>query len=248
VFNISYENSNSLKISEQDAYLAISTRMLLQLFSSKRILDDIIGNYKPPSPWDILALIAKYENKKLEDAIVILVINRLHNTMSDRNDRLNKNSLFYKTLTNIGDLSLWKTFVISCCTAMTAGPIENFIAESSRKRVFLLVSSLKPPTITYDSIIKDNDINNFNISDLMRSFHNTLENLYKKAFSYTSDEAKQIVWAVLTHKLLDLYKPIKSTLTSDKGSLLTEMILSFNTSSSMTIKNTYQRMINLWQQ
>ncbi|CAG8628264.1 11632_t:CDS:2 [Paraglomus brasilianum] len=250
VFNISYENGNSLRISEQDTYLAVGTRMFLQLSSGEKTLDHIIGNYEPPPPWDVLALIAKYEDKKLEDATVILVIDGLHNTMSDRNDGLNKNSSFYKTLTNIGDLSLWKTFVISCCTATTAGPIENFIAESSRKHVFLPVSSLKPPTVTHGGIAKDvfdisnpiirllvsdcgghgralevlqdlllqDDINNFNISDLMGSLRNTLENLYKKAFSYTSDEAKQIVQAVLTCKLLDLYQPIeiKSTLTPDK--------------------------------
>ncbi|CAG8558329.1 3630_t:CDS:1 [Racocetra fulgida] len=250
VFNVSYENGSSLRISEQDTYLAVGTRMLLQLFFGERTLDDIIGNYEPPSPWDVLALIAKYEDKKLEDATVILVVDGLHNTMSDRGDGLNKNSLFYKTLSNIGDLSLGKTFVISCCTATTAGPIENFIVNSLRKRVFLPVSSLKPPTITYDGITKDvfdvsnpiikllvsdcgghgralevlqdslsrDNINNLNISDLMGSLRNTLENLYKKAFSYTSDEAKQIVRAVLTHKLLDLYQPIeiKSTLTPDK--------------------------------
>ncbi|RIB03079.1 hypothetical protein C2G38_2289216 [Gigaspora rosea] len=249
VFNISYENGNSLRISEQDAYLAVGTRMLLQLFSGERTLDNLIGNYEPPSPWDVLALIAKYEDKKLEDATVILVVDGLHNIMSDINDGLNKNSSFYRTLTNIGDLSLSKTFVISCCTVTTAGPIENFIAESSRKRVFLPVPSLKPPTVTHGGIIKDvfdisdpiirllvsdcgghgralevlqdslshDNIHNFNISDLMGSLRNTLENLYKKAFSYTSDEAKQIVRAVLTHKLLDLYQPIiKPTLTPDK--------------------------------
>ncbi|CAG8774095.1 42730_t:CDS:2 [Gigaspora margarita] len=229
VFNIRYENGNSLRISEQDAYLAVGTRMLLQLCSGERTLDDIIGNYEPPSPWDVLALIAKYEDKKLKDATVILVVDGLHNIMSNRNDGLNKNSSVYRTLTNIGDLSLSKTFVISCCTATTAGPIENFIAESSRKRVFLPVPSLKPPTVTHNGIIKDvfdiilenslsqDNINNFNISDLMGSLRNTLENLYKQAFSYTSDEAKQIVRAVLTHKLLDLYQPIiKSTLTPDK--------------------------------
>ncbi|RHZ69343.1 hypothetical protein Glove_284g6 [Diversispora epigaea] len=250
VFNVSYENGNSLRMSEQDTYLAIGTRMLLQLTSGERTLDNIIGNYEPPSPWDVLALIAKYENKKLEDATVILVVDGLHNIMSDRNDGLNKNSSFYETLINIGDLSLWKTFVISCCTATTVEPIENFIAESTRKRVFLPVSSLKPPTVTHDGISKDvfdisnpiirllvsdcgghgralevlqdsllqNGITNFNISDLMGSIRNTLENLYEKAFSYTSDEAKQIVRAVLTHKRLHLYQPIeiKSTLTPDK--------------------------------
>ncbi|CAG8793617.1 12949_t:CDS:2, partial [Gigaspora rosea] len=110
VFNISYENGNSLRISEQDAYLAVGTRMLLQLFSGERTLDNLIGNYEPPSPWDVLALIAKYEDKKLEDATVILVVDGLHNIMSDINDGLNKNSSFYRTLTNIGDLSLSKTF------------------------------------------------------------------------------------------------------------------------------------------
>ncbi|CAG8491841.1 6234_t:CDS:2, partial [Dentiscutata erythropus] len=123
---------------------------------------------------DVLALIVKYKNKKLENAIVVLVIDGLQNTISDINDRHNKNSSFYKTLTNIEDLSLKKP---SC------------------------LSLLKPITVTHDSIIKDIfDINNSIIRLLV------------------SNCAKQIVQAVLTHKLLNPYKPIeaKSTLTPDK--------------------------------
>ncbi|RIB09537.1 hypothetical protein C2G38_2208661 [Gigaspora rosea] len=94
--------------------------MLLQLFFDEKTLADIIKNYELPSLWNVLVLIAKYEDKKLENATVILVVNGLYNTMTT-----------------------------------TAGPIENFIAELSRKHVFLLVSSLKPPTVIHDSIIKN---------------------------------------------------------------------------------------------
>lgn len=94
-------------------------------------MDSIIENYEPPHPLKVLGLVSKFENRKLDDIAVILVVDRMHNTMSDmKKDGTNKEFLFNKTLSSIGDLSLKGTFLIACCTASTTSPVEEFLATS----------------------------------------------------------------------------------------------------------------------
>ncbi|CAB5381545.1 unnamed protein product [Rhizophagus irregularis] len=152
-FNTSFENGFSLRPSEIDPFLAVGSRMLCQLLNKK--LDSIIEKYDPPHPLKVLEMVSKYENRKLDDVAIILVVDGIHNVMSDmKNDGVNKESLFYKTLSSIGDLSLEETFLIACCTASTTSPVEQFLATSSRFRVFLPITSLRPPTITGPDGIK----------------------------------------------------------------------------------------------
>jgi len=188
-------------------------------------------------------LVAKYENKELESATIILVIDGMQNIMESKDDGLCKESKFYKTLTAIGELSLENIFCITCCTMTTTGPIEFFLAESSRHRVFLPVSPLKPPTIGSNPVfeidnhiihllvrdcgdhgralevlqqtLSENDIKN---SNFMEKFYSQLKYRYKRAFSYDANDAKEIMRAVLTHTTLSNYRPIttRTKLTPDE--------------------------------
>ncbi|CAG8444371.1 8373_t:CDS:2 [Funneliformis caledonium] len=242
VFYVSLENGHSLRPIEKDSYVAIATRMLFQLLEER--LDTVIARYELTSPWDVLNLVAIYENKELESATFILVIDGMQNMIESKDDGLYKESKFYKTLTTIGELSLENIFCITCCTMTTTGPIEFFLAESSRYRVFLPVSPLKPPTIASNPVFEiDNSIirllvgdcgghgrelevlqqtltnnNNIKNSNFMENFHNQLKYRYKRAFSYDANDAKEIVRAVLTHTTLSNYRPItnRTKLTPDE--------------------------------
>ncbi|RIA81708.1 hypothetical protein C1645_836561 [Glomus cerebriforme] len=62
VFHINLENGHNLRLVKKDSYVTIATRMLFQLLEEK--LDTVIARYELISSWDILNLVAKYENKK----------------------------------------------------------------------------------------------------------------------------------------------------------------------------------------
>jgi len=67
VFLISFETGLSLRSDETHSYLAISTRMLFQLLRQKMRFHEIIENYIPPDPLDVVPLIAKYYNRDLKN-------------------------------------------------------------------------------------------------------------------------------------------------------------------------------------
>ena len=86
-------------------------------------------------------------------------------------DGKNKNSIFYALLSQIGGLSLMKRrrseteggklrsapFIMTCVTATCFGPIETFLADSHRMRVYLPLNRLSAPTWKKDnSLVLDN--------------------------------------------------------------------------------------------
>ncbi|CAG8596349.1 12477_t:CDS:2 [Funneliformis mosseae] len=94
----------------------------------------INSNYEASHSFEVLELVTKFENRKLDDVAVILVVDGMHNMMNEfENDGTNQTS-----------------------------PIEMFLAISSRFRKFLPIISLKPPILTIPDGIKQDifDMNN----------------------------------------------------------------------------------------
>ncbi|CAG8798498.1 41596_t:CDS:2, partial [Gigaspora margarita] len=169
VFFVSYENGTSLRNDESQPYLAIGTRMLLQLLREKMNLDDIIETYDPPSPLNVVSLVAKYYNRDVKNVTVILVVDGMQQLMDNKDDGLNSDSRFYRTLSSIGNLSFSGIFIIPVCTSTITGPIESTLNYSHRKRVYLPVASLQPPNYRQgDSLIpvfKSDEITNTLVED-----------------------------------------------------------------------------------
>ncbi|CAG8509257.1 5556_t:CDS:2 [Funneliformis caledonium] len=142
VFNISFENGNSLSYGvEKEAYSAIRTRILKQQLLEKHH-ELIIAEYEAPLPWQMFELLAKYEEIEMKDATIFLIVDGLH-SINDGNDQ---SSDFFRTLTNIHDLDLSGAFVITLCTTMATNSIE-VLKITHRKCVELPIASLIPPTI-----------------------------------------------------------------------------------------------------
>ncbi|CAI2183769.1 1785_t:CDS:1, partial [Funneliformis geosporum] len=86
--------------------------------------------------------------------------------MNDPDDGKNKQSFFYNCISSLGILSLSGPFVVTCCTATISMPIHNFLASSQQKRVFLPVTSLKPPKINNHPVFVDNPVMRMLINDM----------------------------------------------------------------------------------
>ncbi|CAJ0880986.1 5315_t:CDS:2 [Entrophospora sp. SA101] len=114
IFCVSLENGWSLITGEKGS-TAIGTRMLCQCLAQS--LEAIITNYEAPYPYDVFELVAKHYKKKLEDCTIFLVVDGLHQLMSEQANGTDKNSDFYRTLTNIGDLAMRGVFCLPCITA-----------------------------------------------------------------------------------------------------------------------------------
>ncbi|CAG8689995.1 18168_t:CDS:2 [Rhizophagus irregularis] len=145
VFNVSYENGTALRPRE-DPFLAIGTRMLFQLLREEMDFDEVRLTYEPPSPMSVLSLVAKYRNRDLKDITVILIVDAMQQLMLSTDDGLNKDSDFYRTMSSIGDLGLKKIFLLPCITCTIATSVEKALQFSHRKRAYLPVPSMKPPT------------------------------------------------------------------------------------------------------
>ncbi|KAF9095501.1 hypothetical protein BGX27_001265 [Mortierella sp. AM989] len=151
VFHISLENGTSPLSKEVDPIEAIGKRMLLQLLPNKR-LRDVMTAYQEVHPMEVLELVAKGVNQDLRSATIILVVDGLQSFLMDPNDGQNKDSVFYKALTNIGDLALEDVFLMACCTATVTSPVDKALASTHRKRVVLPVAKLQPPRICRDGL------------------------------------------------------------------------------------------------
>ncbi|KAI8598234.1 hypothetical protein EDD21DRAFT_193182 [Dissophora ornata] len=149
VFHVSLENGISPR-PEEVPFKAIGNRMLLQLLPDKELVD-IIRDYEFPEPMDVLRLLARNTGQDLKSATVILVVDGLQSFMRDPNDGQDKNSAFYEALTNIADLALGTSFLTVCCTATVTTPVNQALVATHRKRVFLPIASLKPPSTYWDS-------------------------------------------------------------------------------------------------
>ncbi|KAG0200571.1 hypothetical protein BGX31_004021, partial [Mortierella sp. GBA43] len=92
-------------------------------------------------------LVVKHTGQNMKSATVVLVVDGLQTYMRDADDGQNKDSAFYRALTNIGDLAFQNMFLIACCTAMVTVPVDKVLAFTHRKRVVLPVASLESPRI-----------------------------------------------------------------------------------------------------
>jgi len=228
VFRVSFENGWSLRTGEE-GFTAIGTRMLCQCLA--QILEDVIINYEAPDPYHIFELVAKYYKKKLEDCTIFMIVDGLHQLMTGQVDGTDKNSDFYRTLTNIGDLAMRGVFCLPCITATVFTPITSFLASSHRKRLDLPITGLKPPQIQSRAVfseddilvkilisdcggnaramealkdtIGDSNIANMNPSSVMQQLRLILADRYKEMLgNLSSDVAQDIARVILTHKKL----------------------------------------------
>jgi hypothetical protein len=145
VFHVSYENGTSLRPNE-DPFMAIGSRMLFQLLREEMVFDEVRSRYEPPHPLSVLSLVAKYRNRDLKDITVILIVDSMQQLMLSIDDGLKEDSVFYHTMTSFADLGLNNIFLLPCITSTIAGSVEKALKFSHRKRAYLPVSSLKPPT------------------------------------------------------------------------------------------------------
>ena len=79
-----------------------------------------------------------------------MVVDGMQNLMTSYEDGQRSDSQFYQTLISIGDLTHKGAFLLPCCTATISSPFDN-LKPSIRKRIFLLVTSLKTPSILQDN-------------------------------------------------------------------------------------------------
>ena len=121
-------------------------------------------------PYDVFQLVAKAKGVDLhEDFTGILVVDGLQLTLTQIDDGQNKNSPFYRLLTRIGALSLMARspaadngteapkgrkapFIMTCITATCFGPVTSFLAYTGRRRVYLPLNKIEPPTWKFNDL------------------------------------------------------------------------------------------------
>jgi hypothetical protein len=159
VFHVSFGNGTSLTDEEKKKpWNAIGVRMLAQLLGESV---NVIRRKYVAEPNEIFRLVAAAENVDLYDNFTgILIIDGLQHVLKSYHDGKDKRSDFYGLLGQIGDLSLMSRdpsetkegilreapFILTCVTATCFGPVQSFLAGSHRKRVYLPLNRLKPPT------------------------------------------------------------------------------------------------------
>ena len=141
VFHTTLENGSGVDYAERDrdGITAIGSRILLQLLGGN--LSDILDTYQPPRPHAVFQLIAKYEKIDLAQQTIILVVDGLHNLLDGKSD-----TQFNSTLTALGHLAHCG-FTVVCVTSTLTGPVETALKPSRRKRIYLPIEPLTPPTI-----------------------------------------------------------------------------------------------------
>ncbi|CAG8456509.1 1378_t:CDS:10 [Funneliformis caledonium] len=170
---------------------ARTDRMLKQLLPDQD-LDLIISNYEAPLTWEVFELVS---NTKIND----------------------KTSEFFKTLTNIHDLALRGTFVIPLCTATVSDPVESVLKITHRKHdhiIKMLVNDCGGHGRALEvlqEILKDRDIQNVNINDVMNDLRIRLRDRYCEALMLSPSEARTIARATLTRHLLKFNKHVPGT-------------------------------------
>ncbi|KAF8956431.1 hypothetical protein BGZ46_002378, partial [Entomortierella lignicola] len=227
-FHVTLENGTALQPSELDPVHAVGSRMLLQLVPGTELVD-ILRDYEAPHPLDVIRLVAKHYNQQLSDSTIILVVDGMQRLMSNYEAGLQADSVFYKTLTAIGDLTQYGAFILPCCTATVTRPVNECLKSSVRKRVFLPVAPLTTPQqegrpifdqnsallrilesdcgghgraleILWD-LIRSRDMQRCDVGELMVRLRTRLAEQYREAFP-EQHVAKAIINAVLTHQRL----------------------------------------------
>ncbi|KAF9904571.1 hypothetical protein EC991_002560 [Linnemannia zychae] len=208
VFHVSLENGTSPLIQELDPIEAVGNRMLLQLLPNK-CLNDVVGTYENVLPMHVLKLIATRTGQDLKSATVILVVDGLQSFMSNPNDGLDKESAFYRALTNIGDLANRDVFMMVCCTATVTTPVDKALASTHRNRIVLPVASLEPPRITRNGLSipvfdEDDHIINVLVNDC-GGHGRALESLLIAIQESGQDFSVELLMNNLHRKLQNLY-------------------------------------------
>ena len=170
VFHVSFENGTPLLEDEMsNLWNAVGVRMLQQLL--REPINQIRSRYVA-EPSSIFQLVAAKANVDLyKDFTGILVVDGIHKAIKGDDDGRNKSSSLYRLLTQIGSLSLMSRghsqteegklriapFIMTCVTATFFGSIEQFLADSHRKRVFLPLTRLQAPTWknNHSPVLKD---------------------------------------------------------------------------------------------
>ncbi|CAG8698485.1 18761_t:CDS:2, partial [Acaulospora morrowiae] len=123
------------------------------------------NQYNEP-PDDVLCRIAKHRNQEYNELNVIIILDGLQAAINENMDRTDKKSFFYDCISALGMLSLSVPFIITCCTATISMPIHSFLASSQQLRVFLPVTSLRPPRINSNPVFVDNPVMKMLINDM----------------------------------------------------------------------------------
>ncbi|GBC05314.1 hypothetical protein RclHR1_06170018 [Rhizophagus clarus] len=149
VFNISFENGTQFDpYLEKNASIAIGTRMLYQLKPDEQKLgfSHFRHKYNDVTASGVLEGLKNYMDVH-NIMTLFLTIDGLQTAITNGDDGLNKNSLFYSFLTEVANLSRTRStyFFIGTCTATVTNPFGQYIATSSQKRIMLPITSLKPP-------------------------------------------------------------------------------------------------------
>ena len=246
VFHVSFENGTSLTHKEKsNPWNAIGVRMLHQLLD-KPI--DYISERYVADPRAVFRLVAAAENVDLySDFTGILIVDGLQYVLKRYYDGKDKDSDFYGLLGQIGDLSLTSRgpsetkegtlrdapFILTCVTATCFGPVQGFLAGSHRKRVFLPLNRLKPPTWKDNLPVFDNSpvtrllVNDVggharaieliadeltmyqnggqpNITELANAIYAKLKDRYKEALFLLKDSTLPIAQCILSRRLIRL--------------------------------------------
>ncbi|KAG0342727.1 hypothetical protein BG000_002072 [Podila horticola] len=208
VFHVSLENGASPLKKEVDPIEAIGNRMLLQLLPDKR-LRDVMQDYEELHPMHVLDLVARGTGQDLREATVILVVDGLQSFMTDPKDGHNKDSAFYRALTNIGDLAFEDVFLMACCTATVTSSVDKALTFTHRKRVVLPVASLKSPCSNQDgSSVPVFDESDHIIKVLVGDcggHGRALESLQQVIAATSKDYNVESLMNGLHHRLNDLY-------------------------------------------
>ncbi|KAF9295151.1 hypothetical protein BGZ74_010946, partial [Mortierella antarctica] len=129
--------------------------------------------------------------------------------MTDPKDGHDKDSAFYRALTNIRDLAFKDVFLMACCTATVTSPVDKALASTHRKRVFLPIASLEPPRTYQDGSFKlvfdeDDHIIKVLVSDC-GGHGRALESLHQAIEASSKDYNVKSLMNSLYHQLQDLY-------------------------------------------
>ena len=251
VFHVSLENGTSLGPEEKsNMWNAIGVRMLHQLLGGRLAY---IKRQYAADPGDIFELVAAAANVNLyNDVTGILVVDGIQGALSGYDDGKNKNSPFYELLKQIAGLSLMKRhssetkggiaraapFIMTCITGTCFGPVEGFLADSHRNRVYLPLNRLTAPTwknddspvinnspasrllvndvggharaieIIADELAKHQNDLEPNIAELANALFNRLINRYKEAVLVLRDDIFPIVQCILSRQKICLHKEI----------------------------------------
>lgn len=157
IFHVSFENGTSVRLSENDPWRAIGTRMLLQilqvddsLHKRKLTVDDVLPMPNPQTPNEIIELVCAVPSTS--QRTIFLVVDGLHNI-----SKIFGEIQMLQVLTQLGDLA-HSGFVIVCGTSTISGPFDRLLASSRRRRVPLPCSPLDPPKRDNQPVFDTSDI------------------------------------------------------------------------------------------